>query len=115
LPLLTSQTSYSIEKCREIVEHKETTIRHKKTIIEDEGFISYFHLSHDAGRQKLATVYVEYRIYYFSQGAEVYMDGNFHTLVKGKGHDLTVRLSHSPGFVPEKILGVDIRKSYCSE
>ena len=114
-PLLNTQMSHGAETCREIVEQKGTTIRHKKTIIDGGGFSSHFHLSQNPAAEKPASVYVEFRIYYLSQGKEVFVDGSFITLVEGEGHDVDVWLPYRPGHVPEKVLGVDIRKAQCAQ
>ena len=115
LPLLGSEICLGVETCREIVVHKGTTIHHKSTIIDGGSFISHFHLAHDAGLEKPVNVYVEYRINYLSQRKELFEDANFHMLVRGKGHDLSVRWPTRPDYIPEKIVGVDIRKSHCSD
>jgi hypothetical protein len=114
-PLLVSQVSHSEETCTETVQHKDTMIHHKRTSVDGEAFVSHFHLSHNRGPEEPADVYVEYRIHYLSKGEELFEDGRFNLLIRGKGHDVAVRWPTRPGYEPEKILSVDIVNSRCAD
>jgi hypothetical protein len=96
-----------------IVKVKGTTIQHKRTILEGKSFTSRFHISHDAGFEKPADVYITYRIRYLCNGKELTEDCSISVLTRGEGKDVRVRWPICPDFVPEKILSVDIVEAQC--
>ena len=113
LPLLPSEAIYAGETCRVIVKVKGTTIQHEETILEGKSFSSRFNISHDAGLEKTAEVYIAYRIHYLSNGKELTEDCTVRVLTKGEGKQVKVRWPICPDFVPEKILFVDIVEALC--
>jgi hypothetical protein len=96
-----------------IVKVKGTTIQHKRTILEGKTFSSRFHISHDAGIEEPASVYIAYRIHYLSNGKELTEDCTIRVLTRGKGKQVRVKWPICPDFVPEKILFVDIVEAQC--